>query len=312
MENFEIVQQLLKERADLLARIKLIPIDGHLEVKTIEGNDFIYARKRVAGRNTSTYVDVYSESLLQFYQNQLVEKKMLNKQVKEVNQQLIKLNYEDHELNSKVLLNIDFARTNIKSIIYDQAILEGISTTFPQTEEILDNGTISGMEAEDVQKILNLKRAWELVLDKDVLKSPSDYPLLSYIAGIVNDGFYHFGGRIRSVPVLIGGSTYIPPIPIESVVKESIDHIINSHEEPINKAISLALYCMKAQIFIDGNKRAAILFANHFLISQGEGIIIIREDKIPEFKKLLIDYYEDKDLQTIKEFLKIQCWFPLN
>lgn len=312
MDNFELIQQLLKERADLLARIKLISIDGHLEVKTIDGNDFIYARKRVAGKNTSTYVDVFSDLLLQSYQNQLSEKKNIRKQLRDINKHLLKLGYEDHELDSKILLNIDFARTNIKSIIYDQAILEGISTTFPQTEEILDNGTISGMEAEDVQKILNLKRAWELILDKDVLSTPSNYPLLAYIAGIVNDGFYHFGGRIRSVPVLIGGSTYVPPIPIENIVKESIDNIINSNAEPIDKAISLALYCMKTQIFIDGNKRAAILIANHYLVSHGEGILVIRENKVSMFKKLLIEYYEDKDLTTIKEFLKSQCWFPLN
>ena len=41
----------------------------------------------------------------------------------------------------------------MKSNIYDQAVLEGVSTTFPQTEDIIDNGTVNGMTASDVQKI---------------------------------------------------------------------------------------------------------------------------------------------------------------
>ena len=41
-------------------------------------------------------------------------------------------------------MNINFARINIKSSIYDQAVLEGVGTTFPQTEDIIDNGIVSG------------------------------------------------------------------------------------------------------------------------------------------------------------------------
>lgn len=43
------------------------------------------------------------------------------------------------------MLNIDFARANVKSLIYDQAVLEGISTTFPQTDAILENGIVNGV-----------------------------------------------------------------------------------------------------------------------------------------------------------------------
>ena len=68
------------------------------------------------------------------------------------------------ELSAEVRLNLEFARANMKSNIYDQAVLEGVSTTFPQTEDIIDNGTVNGMTASDVQKILNLKHAWEFIL----------------------------------------------------------------------------------------------------------------------------------------------------
>ena len=62
------------------------------------------------------------------------------------------LEYSDIDLSPKVQLNLEFARANMKACIYDQAILEGVATTFPQTEEIIDNGKIVGMSAQDVQK----------------------------------------------------------------------------------------------------------------------------------------------------------------
>ena len=164
------------------------------------------------------------------------------------------------------------------------------------------------MTATDVQKILNLKHAWEFILDKNVLLSKTDFYILSYIAKFVNEGFYDNGGRIRGVPVKIGGTDYIPPIPIESVVKENIEAILNSQKDVIDIAIELCLYCMKTQIFKDGNKRASVIFTNHYLISKGEGLIVIPEKEVPAFKKLLVDYYEDKDTQNIKTFMKEKCW----
>ena len=164
------------------------------------------------------------------------------------------------------------------------------------------------MTATDVQKILNLKHAWEFILDKDVLLSKTDFYILSYIAKFVNEGFYDNGGRIRGVPVTIGGTSYVPPLPIESVVKENIEAILNSQKDIIDIAIELCLYCMKTQIFNDGNKRASVIFANHYLISKGEGLIVIPEKEVSTFKKLLVNYYEGKDEQNIKKFMKEKCW----
>ena len=104
-------------------------------------------------------------------------------------------------------------------------------------------------------------------------RAKSDYYLLCHIAKLVNEGFFHDGGRIRGVPVTIGGSSYKPPIPVETLVKESIQEILMSEKEAIDIAINLCMYSMKTQIFIDGNKRASVIFANHFLIAHGQGFL---------------------------------------
>lgn len=302
------IQSLLEQRAEINARLNLIPYDGSLEIKDRDGKKYIYIRKRVLGRNTSTYVNLYSDELFTSISRLLKDAKEYKKQIRKINNELAKLDYTEQELSSRILLNIDFARANMKSNIYDQAILEGITTTFPDTETIIENGKVRGMTPTDVQKILNLKHAWEFIMDKDVVVSKSSYSILCYIASLVNEGFYTYGGRIRCVPVTIGGTSYIPPLPMENVIKEKIEKILNKDDEPVNIAIELCLYCMKTQIFNDGNKRASVIFANHFLISKGAGLLVIPESKVSEFKKILVAYYEDRDNGEILEFMKKYCW----
>ena len=307
MNNSEKRQDLLRTRAELRSKLALLHYDGTVEVKTLDEKKYLYIRKRNGGRVTSTYVGPFADDLYNLLLRNSKEAKELRKQIRKVEKDLANLGYEEADLPAETLLNLEFARANMKVIIYDQAVLEGVSTTFPDTETIIENGKVNNMRVDDVQKILNLKHAWEFVLDKNVILASSNYYLSSYIAKIVNEGFYQDGGRIRSVPVTIGGSTYIPPMPIELIVKEDIDNIINSNKDKIDIAIELILYVMKTQIFNDGNKRTAVIFGNHYMIANALGLIIIPYDKVNEFKQKLVLYYEDKDLTAVKHFLK-ECW----
>lgn len=301
------IQEMLHQRADYQARLNLLPYDGSPEIKERNGKKYLYIRKRLASRLTSTYVGEYSDELYQLLLRNAREGRELKKLIRRLDKELSLLGYSDAELSARVMLNLDFARSNLKSSIYDQAVLEGVATTFPQTEDIIENGKVSGVSASDVQKILNLKHAWEFILDKDVISYPTDFSILCHIAKLVNEGFYQDGGRIRGVPVTIGGTSYIPPLPIESIVREKIEAILSGSMPPDEKSVILCLYCMKAQIFNDGNKRVSVIFANHYMISQGAGIIIIPEKDVPEFKRLLVAFYEDRDTGEITDFMKTKC-----
>lgn len=302
------IQELLRSRADLNARLNLMPYDGTPEIKERGNEKYLYVRKRVAGKQTSTYVGAYTEELYNLLLRNAREAREIRKELRSIDKQLANAGYSEDELSSDVINNIAFARANMKMNVYDQAVLEGVATSFPQTEEIIDNGKISGVTATDVQKILNLKHAWKFILDRDVIASRSDYYMLSHIARVVNEGFFAEGGRIRGVPVTIGGSSYVPPLPNELDVKEKIREIIEESDEVINTAIKLCLYCMKTQIFLDGNKRASVIFANHYLISHGGGFLVIPEKEVPEFKRLLVKYYEGEDITVIADFMKKYCW----
>ena len=308
MSPFSEIQEVLRQRADYEARLKLLPYDGTPEIKNRGEQRYLYCRKRVGSRLTSTYIGPYSEELHQQLLRDAREARELRKLIRHADKKLAELGYEESDLSPRVITNLDFARANMKANIYDQAVLEGVATSFPQTEEIIENGSITGMSPKDVLKILNLKHAWEFILDRDVIQVESDYYILCHIARLVNEGFYAEGGRIRGVPVRIGGTSYVPPLPIEFDVKDHIQAILHSGQKDIDVAIELCLYAMKTQVFIDGNKRASVIYANHYLIAHGQGFLVIPEEHVPEFKKLLVRYYEGEDIEVIRTFLKQNCW----
>ena len=308
MNTFSEIQEMLRQRADYDARLKLLPYDGTPEIKSRGEKQYLYSRKRIGSRVTSTYSGPFSEELHQQLLRDAREARELRKLIRHADKKLAELGYVESDLSPRVITNLDFARANMKANIYDQAVLEGVATSFPQTEEIIENGRISGMSPADVQKILNLKHAWEFILDRDVVQAESDYYVLCHIAKLVNEGFYSEGGRIRGVPVRIGGTSYVPPLPIEIDVKDHIQAILHSRQQDIDIAIELCLYAMKTQIFIDGNKRASVIYANHYLIAHGQGFLVIPEEHVPEFKKMLVRYYEGEDIEIIRAFLKQNCW----
>ena len=284
---------------------------GSVEIRENNSNKYIYVHYREEGVVLTKYAGEYSDELYNLILNNNIKVKQIKKQIKEINQKLKELDYVEEELSEKVKQNIDFAKRHLVDTIYKQAILEGVATTFADTESIIEGGKVNNMTSEDILKIVNLKHAWEFILNKNVILSDTNYPLLCQINKFVEEGFYYTAGKIRSVPVTIGGTNWKPDLPIESVIKEELEEILNKKKNDVDKAIELLLYTMKKQIFIDGNKRTSVIYSNHYLISRGKGIIVIPAELTNEFKDLLIPYYEGKDTKKIKEFIKERCYMEI-
>ena len=258
---------------------------GSVEIRENTSNKYIYVHYREDGVALTKYVGEYSEELYNLVLNNSIKAKKIKKQIREINKKLKQLNYIEEELSEKVELNIDFAKRHLVDTIYKQAILEGVATTFADTENIIEGGKVNNMTPEDIMKIINLKHAWEFILNKNVILSNTNFALLCEINKLVEEGFYYSAGKVRNVPVTIGGTTWKPELPIESIIKEELEEIFNSKMDDIDKAIELLLYTMKKQVFIDGNKRTSVIFSNHYLISKGKGIIVIPAELIKVFIK---------------------------
>ena len=85
--NYAEIQELLQQRADLQARLNLMPYDGNPEIKEVSGIKYLYVRKRVASKLTSTYVDAYSDELYQLLLRNAKERKDLTKAIRKINVQ---------------------------------------------------------------------------------------------------------------------------------------------------------------------------------------------------------------------------------
>lgn len=209
--------------------------------------------------------------------------------------------------------NVFIAKRNIVDYIWKSANLEGIKVTYSQVQVIYDNGTLYGLKVDDIIAINNLKYAWNFILEnKDI---NYDYNVLCYIHKLVADKLVPSTvlGRIRTTPVNIGGTTWKPSFPIESKIKEELEEILNGeYESKTELAIVCMLYVMRKQMFIDGNKRVAMLFANKIMIDNGCGIISISQELQSLFYEKLIKYYETGEMDELKKWIYDNCIDGMN
>ncbi|MCL2044887.1 MAG: Fic family protein [Oscillospiraceae bacterium] len=210
-----------------------------------------------------------------------------------------------NKFNMTVPQNVFLAKRNIVDYIWKSAKLEGLAVTYPDTDAIYNGLVVSGVSVDEILAINNLKHAWRFILD--TLDYETNYQFICKINQEVGSGNLIYGaGYLRSIPVTIGGTEWKPDIPSESMVKEELLQI-SGMSNPTDRAITLMLHLMRRQLFVDGNKRTAMLAANHVMISNGLGIISIPINKQSEFFTLLIEFYELGDMGKIKQFVYDNC-----
>ena len=206
--------------------------------------------------------------------------------------------------------NIFVAKRNIVDYIYKSARLEGIHVTFPETQSIFDGIGVNGVKVEDIIKINNLKRAWQFMLD--TLDRLTDFDYLCRLNTIIgSEGSIYGAGKIRAYDVKISGTNWQPQIPFEYDVRNEIADILKMKSKT-ERAITLMLWGMRRQIFIDGNKRTSMMISNKEMINHGCGIISIPNEKIKSFYDLLIKFYETNNMEKIKNFVYENCIDGLN
>ena len=197
--------------------------------------------------------------------------------------------------------NIFVAKRNIIDYIWKSAKLEGLGVTYPDTEEIFHGMRAPNVKVEEIVAVNNLKHAWQFLLDN--LDVPADYNYVCHLNKIVGgDNLVINAGLILRVPVSIGGTSWKPDMPMEAQIKEQIAEVLKI-EEPTERAITHMLYLMRKQMFLDGNKRTAMLAANQIMIANGCGIISIPIEHQPEFTRMLFDFYESGNMDEIKAFV---------
>lgn len=202
--------------------------------------------------------------------------------------------------------NVFVAKRNLVDYIWKSANLEGVAVTFPETEAIYNGLNVQRLRLNEILAINNLKRAWNFIISN--VGYPIDFGFIAEINRIVGgDDLIYRAGQLRKMAVRISGKTWKPEEMLEDdIVRSEIIEILESGTST-DKAINLMLYIMRKQLFVDGNKRTAMLAANKIMIAEGAGVISVTLEDQPKFRELLVSFYETGNELEIKRFVYDHC-----
>ena len=200
-------------------------------------------------------------------------------------------------------MSISMGKRQLVDSIWKSAGIEGLGTTFPNTEKILSNIPVQ-TSRDEVLFIVNMKRAWYFLFDN--IDYPNNISYLRELNKICMESLSYDAGNIRTAPVTIGGTSWPPELPQEGIIIDKLDEIA-SMDDRLEAALEMFCFVARTQMFLDGNKRVAQLMCNKIMMEDDIGIFSIPYDDIDTFKELLVDFYETNNSDAIKEFFKDRC-----
>jgi hypothetical protein len=208
---------------------------------------------------------------------------------------------EQNSDKDKRRVAVELAKRLIVDSVWKTAGIEVRGLTFPQTNEIFENRGVSDLSVSDILVVNNIKHAWQFLVehaDEELACST----VFEYNR-LVGDGVMDRPGLIRDHEITITGADYIPlPVAYESVEGEFHDAM--ARQTPELKAVSLFESISRGQWFNDGNKRTAMMAANHVLVHEGIGVMTVSQSQQRLFFDMLVDFYNSGDARELTAWLE--------
>ena len=184
----------------------------------------------------------------------------------------------------------EMAKRLVIDSIWKSANLEGLGTTYPKTYAILANAP-TNTRAEEVIFIINMKEAWQFLLDN--LDCPNNLAILLEYNKIVGNLLFY--------------DIFLPKKPVVNNIFNDMVNKLNQIDNPEEKALQYFCFVAKSKMFITGNMRVAQLIANKILIENNIGIFQVPIDNLETFRDLLIKFYKINNNNDIISFMKKYC-----
>ncbi|KRM29090.1 hypothetical protein LH991_00985 [Schleiferilactobacillus harbinensis] len=180
----------------------------------------------------------------------------------------------------------------------------GLSTTLLDTQAILAD--LSGTQAKpsEIRTILNLRDAYHYAMSLQYISEVSFAALLKINLLVIGAGASGAGQiRVQPVVVPLTDMMYQPAIPDETQVKREFSDLVQSEATTTDKAITLLLWLSRAQLFLDGNKRTAMIAANALMFADQRGLLVVPEKELAEYMQRLQQYDKNGDATNLKRWL---------
>ena len=192
--------------------------------------------------------------------------------------------------------------------------IEGNTYTLLETEVLIkDFAFAKGKNKTEAQMILNHKKALDyILLNPDYLKKINIAKIKEIHKLLVED----IGIKIdfRNHPVGITGTIY-RPLPKSNEIESAIKALINKMEKignPFVRAFVFLIMLAYIQPFEDGNKRTSRIIANAILHSNEIPMLSYRNVEAIEYKKAMLLFYEQNNINYIKKIFIEQMEFSAN
>ncbi len=184
--------------------------------------------------------------------------------------------------------------------------LEGNTYSRIDTQNLIEFGRYAeGKDAQEAQMILNHKTAIELLLDEAESVGFDTHTFLS-LHGLLSENLMpdpDASGRLRSRPVQIGGSVFVP-LAVPQLIEECFHEILRKAseiEDPFEQAFFILVHIPYLQPFEDVNKRVSRLGANIPLIKHNLSPLTFIDVPDRAYIDAMLGVYEMNRIELLRD-----------
>ncbi|MHA8083657.1 Fic family protein [Aquirufa sp. A-Brett2-15D] len=192
--------------------------------------------------------------------------------------------------------------------------IEGNTYSLLETERLLkDKETAAGKTKDEAIMLLNHKDAIDFIIQNPTYVNPLTVSSIEDIHSILAKEL-DIARNLRNSRVGISGTNYTP-LDNEFQIKEALTEmcqLINVKQNVFEKALLVLVLISYIQPFLDGNKRTARIISNAILLNNGYCPISFRTIDSLEYKKAMLVFYEQTNIQPFKRIFMDQFEFAVN
>jgi len=192
--------------------------------------------------------------------------------------------------------------------------IEGNTYSLLETERLLkDKETAVGKTKSEATMLLNHKDALDFIINNPNYINPLSVSNIEDVHSILIKDL-DITRNIRTGRVGISGTNY-KPLDNEFQIKEALlemCNIINSKTNVFEKALLTLVLISYIQPFVDGNKRTARIISNAILLNHHYCPISFRTIDSIEYKKAMLIFYEQTNINPFKKVFIDQFEFAVN
>lgn len=192
--------------------------------------------------------------------------------------------------------------------------IEGNTYSLLETERLLkDKETAAGKTKDEAIMLLNHKEAIDFIIQNPTYINPLTVSSIEDIHSMLAKEL-PISRNIRNSRVGISGTNYTP-LDNEYQIREALEQmceLVNTKDDVFEKALLVLVLISYIQPFSDGNKRTARIISNAILLKNGYCPISFRTIDSLEYKKAMLVFYEQTNIQPFKQIFMGQFEFAVN